>query len=40
MKKKQTKKINWEKVIAYGVALGWMASILYLLILIAAKVTY
>lgn len=40
MKKKATKKIDWEKVLKYGVALGWMASVLYLLILIAAKVTY
>ena len=41
MKKKTTKieKINWEKVVKYGVALGWMASTLYLLLLIAAKVT-
>lgn len=39
--KKTTKieKINWEKVVKYGVALGWMASTLYLLLLIAAKVT-
>lgn len=39
MKKKATNKINWEKVIVYGISLGWMASTLYLLLLIAAKVT-
>ena len=39
MTKKQTKKINWEKVVTYGVTLGWMASTLYLLLLLTAKVT-
>ena len=39
MKKKVTNKINWEKVLVYGVSLGWMASTLYLLLLIAVKVT-
>ena len=39
MKKKATNKINWEKGIVYGISLGWMASTLYLLLLIAAKVT-
>lgn len=38
-KKTKIEKINWEKVIKYGVALGWMASMLCLLLLIAAKVT-
>lgn len=33
------KSINWEKVVAYGVGLGYVASSLYLLTLIAAKVT-
>ena len=36
---KKNTNVNWEKVIKYGVALGWMASTLYLLLLIAAKVT-
>lgn len=39
MKKKATNKINWEKVLVYGISLGWMASTLYLLLLIAAKAT-
>lgn len=33
------RKINWEKVIAYGVGLGFVASTLYLLLIIAAAVT-
>ena len=39
---KKTKKINkidWEKVIKYGVALGWMASMLYLMLILTAYVT-
>lgn len=32
------KSINWEKVIAFGVGLGYVASTLYLLTLIAARV--
>lgn len=32
-------KPNWEKVIAYGVGLGFAASTLYLLLIIAAAVT-
>lgn len=39
MKKKTNKKIDWEKVLKYGITLGWMATTLYLLLLIAAKVT-
>lgn len=33
------RKINWEKVIAYGVGLGFVASTLYLLLIIAAAVS-
>jgi hypothetical protein len=39
---KKTKKVNkmdWEKVIKYGVALGWMASMLYLMLILTANVT-
>lgn len=32
-------KINWEKVIAYGVGLGFVTSTLYLLLIIAAAVS-
>ena len=41
MAKKSIKKnkIDWEKTIKYGIALGYMASMLYLVLLIAAKVT-
>ena len=38
MSKKQNK-IDWEKVIKYGVALGWMASMLYLMLILTANVT-
>lgn len=38
MKKNVNKKINWEKVLVYGVTLGWMSSTLYLLMLLAAKI--
>ena len=31
-------KINWEKVVAFGVGLGFCASVLYLLTIIAASV--
>lgn len=37
--KKQSKKINWEKVLICGVTLGWMASTTYLLLIIAATIT-
>lgn len=33
------RKINWEKVIVYGVGLGFIASTLYLLLVIAAAVS-
>lgn len=33
------RKIDWEKVIAYGVGLGFVASTLYLLLIIAAAVS-
>lgn len=35
----KNKKINWEKVIKYGVALGYMASMLYLMLILTAYVT-
>lgn len=34
----ERKKANIEKAIVYGVVLGWMASMLYLVLMIAAKV--
>lgn len=37
--KKKSNKVNWEKVIAYGVSLGFMASAIYLLLIIATAVT-
>ena len=36
---KMKKKINWEKVLTYGITIGWMASMLYLMLLLTAKVT-
>lgn len=40
MKKKTCKKkIDWEKAIVYGVVLGWMASMLYLMLIAVAKLT-
>ena len=38
-KTKKANKIDWEKVIKYGVALGWMASMLYLMLILTAYVT-
>ena len=38
-KKSKAQRINWEKVVAYGVALGYVASMLYLMLVIAAGVT-
>lgn len=38
MNNKQRKPINWEKAIAYGITFGFMASTLYLLLMIAVKV--
>lgn len=40
MTKKANKNgINWEKVLVYGITLGWMASTIYLLLIIAATLT-
>ena len=39
MKKTICKKINWDKVLICGVTLGWMMSMLYLLLMIAVEVT-
>lgn len=36
---KKRNKINWEKVVKYGVVLGWMASMLYLMLILTAHVT-
>lgn len=36
---KKHNKINWEKVIKYGVALGYMASMLYLMLILTATLT-
>ena len=33
------RKIDWEKVIVYGIGLGFVASTLYLLLIIAAAVS-
>jgi hypothetical protein len=33
------KKVNVEKVIVYGVCLGWMASMLYLMLILTASIT-
>lgn len=38
-KTKKVNKIDLEKVIKYGVALGWMASMLYLMLILTAFVT-
>lgn len=37
--KKQHKATNYEKAIVYGVALGYMASMLYLVLQITAALT-
>lgn len=37
--KKISKKINWEKVIICGISLGWMASMLYLILILTATLT-
>ena len=37
--KKISKKINWEKVFICGVCLGWMASMLYLMLILTATLT-
>lgn len=33
------KKIDWEKVLKYGIALGYMASMLWLMLILTAGVT-
>lgn len=38
-KENAMKKINLEKSIIYGVALGWMASMLYLMLTLTATLT-
>jgi hypothetical protein len=37
--KKKTNTINWDKAIICGVALGYMASMLYLMLVLVAEVT-
>lgn len=37
--KKKTNKINWDKALIYGITLGYMASMLYLMLILAAGVT-
>ena len=37
--KKICKKVNWEKAIICGVCLGWMASMLYLMLILTATLT-
>ena len=42
MKKSEKKKkfeIDWEKVVFYGVIIGWCAAELFLLVIIAAALT-
>lgn len=38
-KKAKKNEINWEKVLVYGITLGWMASTIYLLLITAATLT-
>lgn len=38
-KKAKKNEINWEKVLVYGITLGWMASTIYLLLIITATLT-
>lgn len=38
-KKAKKNEINWEKVLVYGITLGWMASTIHLLLIIAATLT-
>jgi hypothetical protein len=33
------KKIDWEKVLKYGITLGYMASMLWLMLILTAGVT-
>lgn len=37
--KKIFKNIDWEKVFIYGVCLGWMAGMLYLMLVLTATLT-
>ena len=37
--KKISKKINWEKAIICGVCLVWIASMLYLMLILTATLT-
>ena len=37
--KKKSNKIDWEKVLKYGITLGWYLSTLWLLLILTAKVT-
>lgn len=37
--KKEIKKINWDKVLICGIALGWMAGMLYLMLILTASLT-
>lgn len=37
--KKIFKDANWDKVIICGVSLGWMASMLYLMLILTATLT-
>lgn len=37
--KKIFKEVNWEKVFVYGISLGWMAGMLYLMLVLTATLT-
>lgn len=37
--KKKTNTINWDKAIIWGVTLGYMTSMLYLMLVLIAEVT-
>lgn len=37
--KKIFKDVNWDKVVICGVSLGWMASMLYLMLILTATLT-
>lgn len=36
---KKRNKINWDKVLVRGIVLGWMASMLYLMLILTATLT-
>ena len=40
MKKMEREKVNWEKVLICGVVLGYMISMLYLMLILTAELTY